>query len=80
MSDKRWNNADISTLKQRRDFNVEITLQWRPGLLRPSNFQIQPKFSVISTSRVDVVQRWVNVAMQLAICDFYAPEIEDRGA
>ena len=79
MSDQGWNNAEISTLKQHRDFNVKqcrdnveiSTLKQRrsfnvaatSGLLRPFNFQIQPKFNVISTLRPDVVRRWDNVEM-----------------
>ena len=40
-------------------FNIAAT----SGLLRPFNFQIQPKFKVISTLRLDTVQRWDNSEM-----------------
>ena len=37
-------------MKQRRSFNVAAT----SGLLHPFNFQIHPKFNVISTLRLNV--------------------------
>ena len=66
-----WNNVEIMSRFLRRNNVGRSTLQQRTSwLLRPFNIQIQPKFNVISTLRLDVIQRLDNVEMSDGYINF----------